>query len=146
MKIYDKKMFWESVLGFLAVMLLLKVMKIWTGNDRTLWAPVISTFIISARGVFISLSRERVKEHNLQQSLYKIATENIFGKYGKIAIWGWAVLLLLSVMVLGYSLKLSIVFFALAIVYILWYTNTVEKEANRLRYEMESIENSAEII
>lgn len=139
MKIYDKKLFWEYLLIFLSVFILFIILKIIFpdrySSSRVI--PIASVFIVCARGIMISLNEEKSKDYRLQQHYSKIAAQKLFGIYNQVVSRGWAILLILSVVVLKYSLMLSVLLLATSVIYILCYVGTVGKKAESLKVKFE---------
>ena len=142
MKIYDRKMFFERIFGFIVVVLITLALNIFFNYDGyTYVGGLIAVAVSSARMVSISLSQEKLKEYNLKQQLNKIAANRLFGN--RVKLYSRAVLILcvlmLAALVLD-KLLLSVALLAVLVVYSMWYSAVIEKEANKIRAEMELTE------
>ena len=94
---------------------------------------------LSTSGVVSGI--EKLKEYNLKQQLNKIAANRLFGN--RVKLYSRAVLILcvlmLAALVLD-KLLLSVALLAVLVVYAMWYSAVIEKEANKIRAEMELTE------
>ena len=83
------------------------------------------------------INEEKSKDYRLQQHYSKIAAQKLFGRYNQVVSRGWVILLILSVVVLTYSLMLSVLLLAASVIYFLCYAGTVGKKAENLKAEFE---------
>ncbi len=141
MKIYDKKLFWESVVSLMAVLayfaLLYSVRP--DENNKILWAGAIVSFITTARYISISISEEKSKEYKSKVRLSNTAAENLFGKKAKYVPWLRFVPLILSILIASFkgNMILATVLLVLPVIYLIWFLAVVEKEIKRIKENVE---------
>ena len=100
------------------------------------WSGLLPTFVVSFRHIAISMSEQKLLDYKLEIQLNTVARENLFGKKDRYLKWGWAVLLIAALPALKYSLTASVALFAAGIIYIIWYSNAIGKETERLKKDM----------
>ncbi len=144
MKIYDKKLFWESVVSLLVVLAYFALLYSIRPDENTkiLWAGAIVSFITTARNISISISEEKSKEYKSKERLSNIAAENLFGKKAKYVPWLRFVPLILSILIASFkgNMTLATVLLVLPVIYLIWFLAVIEREVKRIKAK----ENTAE--
>ena len=143
MKIHDKKLFKEGVLGLivvLAIFVLVLVTDIFDLKRHS--AFVFNTVWMSClyiKTITISLSEEKSKKENEQRRLAKTARKNIFGKKEPLVHILWVGLMLGTMPVVFYSLKLAVAMFFGGVGVLAWYIYVVGDEIKRIKNDVEFI-------
>ena len=144
MKIYDKKLFWQSITTLLAVLAYFVLLYLIEPDENTkiLWAGAIVSFISTAKSVSVSISEEKSKVYRHKEQLASTAASNLFGKKSKYVPWLRFVPLVLSVLIASSNgnMALATVLLVLPVVYLVWFIAVIEKEVKRIISE----ENIAE--
>lgn len=141
-KIYDKKLFWVSIVGLVAVLayfvLLYSIRP--DENNTILWLGAITLLINTARDISISISEEKSKEYRSKEQLSITAAENLFGKKGRYVPWLRFIPLIPSVLIAsskGGNMTLATVLLVLPVIFIVWYLAVIEKEIKRIKEHIE---------
>lgn len=144
MKIYDKKLFWQSITTLLAVLAYFVLLYLIEPDENTkiLWTGAIVSFISTAKSVSVSISEEKSKIYRHKEQLASTASANLFGKKSKYVPWLRFVPLVLSVLIASSNgnMALATVLLVLPVVYLVWFIAVIEKEVKRIISE----ENIAE--
>ena len=144
MKIYDKKLFWQSITTLLAVLAYFVLLYLIEPDENTkiLWVGAIVSFISTAKSVSVSISEEKSKIYRHKEQLASTASANLFGKKSKYVPWLRFVPLVLSVLIASTNgnMTLATVLLVLPVVYLVWFMAVIEKEVKRIMSE----ENIAE--
>lgn len=144
MKIYDKKLFWQSITTLLAVLAYFVLLYLIEPDENTkiLWVGAIASFISTAKSVSVSISEEKSKVYRHKEQLASTASANLFGKKSKYVPWLRFVPLVLSVLIASSNgnMTLATVLLVLPVVYLVWFMAVIGKEVKRIMSE----ENIAE--
>lgn len=144
MKIYDKKLFWQSITTLLAVLAYFVLLYLIEPDENTkiLWVGAIVSFISTAKSVSVSISEEKSKVYRHKEQLASIASANLFGKKSKYVPWLRFLPLVLSVLIASTNgnMTLATLLLVLPVVYLVWFMAVIEKEVKRIMSE----ENIAE--
>lgn len=144
MKIYDKKLFWQSITTLLAVLAYFVLLYLIEPDENTkiLWVGAIVSFISTAKSVSVSISEEKSKVYRHKEQLASTASVNLFGKKSKYVPWLRFVPLVLSVLIASTNgnMALATLLLVLPVVYLVWFMAVIEKEVKRIISE----ENTAE--